>query len=750
MAPPPATPEPLAPDVAARLAEFARACKAATRIVSMYPATHPAIQSALSRITDAGNAAIEYGRFAIGVRPDTLLVGGRGLSKPEPAAGELAALLHQHLIGEITLSGSLDHAGWHALLSMLAKSPEEVRSLGGATKEWERIGTKAISFVEIDYAELLRERSGGVSATWDRILDMLGEELGTGMAGMNELLKLTADPSELAAFAQRLQERGKAAGDDPARQRRTLVEMMQGLASHAAQVTPDKFDSVLTNMADAAAQMTPDMLLTLITEPPKPATPEAPRLDLAGELQSRLTDQMLSKFLVDNIVKDRGATNRLAAAFSTLVPPGQRQQDILAAAAAQAQEMFKDDPGFESVWTTSSEMLMSYSDAQFVSEGYARELTSAQTQAVDIEQVGDDPPVRIRAWLSTISTEDIRGLDQKLILDLLRIEDRPDAWNGVLDTAVTDIDELVLVGDLMLASQLLDAISGVAKKADSPFASAAAGGITKLVEGPMVRHLALSLRQATDDEFAVAKQMCTTIGPALVKPMANALLGEDNARMVRRLRDILISFGAAAREYANELRSSQNPAIRRAAIDLLRALGGDAALPELRKMLDDHEPGVQREALRAILQIGTNEAYQLLETALKSGAAHTRDAIMQSLGGFRDERAAPLLVHILTTTGYTGALEATYTQTIDSLGKVAIDDRSVAMLETILRRGEWWAPGRTSRLRAAAARALRSIDTPAAERALDDGEKAGGGVKRAVKVARAEPVPARRPGRKAV
>jgi hypothetical protein len=44
--------------------------------------------------------------------------------------------------------------------------------------------------------------------------------------------------------------------------------------------------------------------------------------------------------------------------------------------------------------------------------------------------------------------------------------------------------------------------------------------------------------------------------------MSDALMGEDNPRIVRRLRDILVSFGPAAREYANELKSSRNPAVR--------------------------------------------------------------------------------------------------------------------------------------------------------------------------------------------
>lgn len=260
----------------------------------------------------------------------------------------------------------------------------------------------------------------------------------------------------------------------------------------------------------------------------------------------------------------------------------------------------------------------------------------------------------------------------------------------------------------------------------------------------MVRHLASFLRQATDTEFAIAKRMCTTIGPVLVKPMSDAIMGEDNPRTVRRLRDILISFGAAAREYANELRNSRNPAVRRAAVDLFRALGGDAALPDLRAMLDDGDAQVQREALRAIVQVGTDEAYKVLEQALKTGAAPTREVILQSLGAFREEKAAGLLVFMLSNTPYTGQMEGHYTQTIETLGRIATDERSVSALKEILYRGEWWAPGRTGRIRNAAARALRSMGHPGADRVLEEAVAAApGGVRKIARAALAEPAPAR-------
>src|SRR6185436_18771829 len=307
------------------------------------------------------------------------------------------------------------------------------------------------------------------------------------------------------------------------------------------------------------------------------------------------------------------------------------------------------------------------------------------------------------------------------------------------------IDQFVLAGDLDLAIELVDTIVFMSKDEASPFASSARAGITKMVEGPMVRHLSAFMARATDTEFATAKKMCTTIGPVLVKPMSDALMGEDNARTVRRLRDILITFGPAAREYANELKSSRNPAVRRAAIDLLRGLGGEAALPDLRNMLDDTDSQVQREALRAIIQVGTNEAYRLLEQALERGAERTRDAITQALGAFRDENAAPLLVYLLKNSDYRGANEGNYVATIESLGKVATDERSAAALKDILYRGEWWSWGRSARLRLAAARALRSMGTPGADRVLEEAATSGPGtVKKSARAALLEPAPAKR------
>jgi hypothetical protein len=216
-------------------------------------------------------------------------------------------------------------------------------------------------------------------------------------------------------------------------------------------------------------------------------------------------------------------------------------------------------------------------------------------------------------------------------------------------------------------------------------------GLERLRSGPLTRHVVLFIRQAQDAEVQTVSAFCRTLGPTVIGPLAEALASEQGAAF-KRLRDVLLSFGAAGRAYADDLRFSANPAVRRTAVELLRAFGGADALPDLAGLLDDTEPAVQREALRAIVQIGTAEAYATLQEALKSGNTRTRDAMMQVLVASRDDRAAPLFLYILEHSDHRGGLESVCLSAMDALGKLGGDADSVRALKTVLYRGEWWAP----------------------------------------------------------
>jgi hypothetical protein len=725
-------------EAASRLVEFARACKAAARVVSMYPPSHPAIQSALDRMVAAGSEATSRGAFTMTVLPDTMMVDGRGLPKADGAVTDLALLLHRHQIGELTLLAPLTAGAWHMLLSLLAMPPEDVRREGGVTRAWQLAGGGPVEIREIDYAEVLKERieGTGVDATWDELIAscLTGDMRGAlDEKTLASLLEIARDPQRLGEFMNRLQERARAMGVPSELQKQSLRKLLQGLANYAAHVNPDEFDALMNNVAEGTTRLTAELLLSLLGGPaPSPAdvagtdpqTAEAADdlgVDLGGELRSRFTEEMLGAFVAENVVRDRGATTRLAEAFNALATDDPRRRTALALAEERvSMSPLGSDPQFNDIWANAMSLLMSYTDADYVPDEYDRELTSAREMAVEVEQVSDDPPDRIAAWLSTVGDDDLRALDQQMLVDLLHLEDRPDAWTSVLELAVTRLEQLVLVGDLRLAGDLAGAIAGTARDPHSPFAGQAAGAIDRLAGGPLIKNLMLFMRQAEDTEIPLLDRLCQAMGPVLVAPLAAALAAEESRLAVRRVKDVLIGFGDAARAPAKALRNSTNPAVRRAAIELLRAVGGEDALPDLRTLLEDADPHVQREALRAIIHIGSDDAFAMLEEVLKGGDPRTREAIMHTLGSLHDERAAPLLVHILRQFDHRGAAEAAYCSAIEALGRSGAHPEGIEALRDVLHRGEWWAPGRTARIRAVAAMALHATASAAGDAALQD------------------------------
>ncbi|MDP1572561.1 MAG: HEAT repeat domain-containing protein, partial [Vicinamibacterales bacterium] len=761
--PTPATPEPLPPDEAARLTDFARACKAAARIVSLYPPSHPAIRAALERIEQASAAATGGRPYTLTVLPDALLVGGRAAAKPDMAIGELATLLRTHLIDELTLTGPMTPGVWHAFLLLLSRAGDDVRAEGGFSRAWQSAGGGPIEIRQIDYSEVLRERGTGLSAEWDRViatyLDEDAPEIDAQVIAA--LQELADDPAKLAELADLVLGPSPDGGEDSEQRSALLVKMLRMLADFVAREAPELLDRILGNIAGLTAQLPPGTVLSLTVDetraadrttgaapvagrggagaPADPATPAtdaggggilgaagggsgggggggggggtdgagggAAGLDLAGELRARIQPETVARFVANTVARGQSATARLAEAFQVLVPDEDQRHRVLGMAAQAATAMgLGKDTRLPELWENASTMLESYSDEDFVSDEYGRELSTARAHAIDVERIADDPPERLRAWIATVSDEQVRRLDQQLLVDLLRIEVRPDAWAQVLAVAVQRIEQLVLVGDLPLAQELLDVLVGIRDRPEAAFGSQAGEGVSGLLAGALMRHVVSFIRHARDEETPQAARFCQTLGPASMRPLAEALVVEDNHRAVRRLREVLLSFGAAVQAYADELRNSVNPSVRRTAIELLRAFGGTAALPNLVALLDDAEPQVHREAVRAIVQLGSDEGYAALRRALTSGQSRARDAIMQSIFGIRDARAAPLFAYLLRESPYQGAHEETFRQNVEALGSLGSPDpEALEVLKAVLYRGEWWAPRRTARLRQAAA-----------------------------------------------
>jgi hypothetical protein len=303
----------LASGDAARLAEFARACKAAARAVSLYPGSHPAIGVSLGRLASLTAGLTQHGSFRLQVTGDRLLVNSAAAAKPDPAIRELAALLHRHLIGALTLNPGADADSWRTLLLLLARSPEEVRADGGIARLWTTGGGPSLDIEEIDYAEVLREKQG-LDAALDEIVAaaLAGPQVRMDDSGMRLLLDIVGDPDRLAALMKKLDAATADRGVDT--QTAAFLNLVRALAEWTGRNASERLEPALGQISQAAGRLSADGMLRLLAER-RQATEHRQTSDPATLVVDRMSDATVSTFVARSVAAERGATDRLAQAF---------------------------------------------------------------------------------------------------------------------------------------------------------------------------------------------------------------------------------------------------------------------------------------------------------------------------------------------------------------------------------------------------------------------------------------------------
>ena len=735
--------EALDPQCTARLTDFARGCSAAARAVSLYPAGHPAVESAVTRLVETAGRITSAEAFRLTVLPHGLLLDSLAPKQPDQAVGELARLLHHHLISGLVLHDGGSATTWQVLLRLLTRPPEEIREAGGISHLWSEQGglttedhRRSIDVREVDYERMLRNRLLGDPATLEQIFDSLmsGHTDDLDPAARETLVEIIRDPAKLELFASEL---AKRVGADDAAHAESLLHLLRT----ATELMEDDEDAVreeaLANLAKMLTGLNAETMADLLRRRGTPAAMVGDR-DTVEAATQRMTSADIGDFLSDSIVTENGASHRLAEAFQALVPDlDDRRQMVSLVGQQMAESPFGQTDSFPDIWERTETLLTSYRDAQFVGDEYAHELDFARTQAIEVEQVNDDPPDRITSWLVTVNDSALRSLDVQLLIDLLVIERDRFRWRDIADTVCRQVAELTLSGDLYQVLKLVNVIARERPDNDAPaeadsLGSFAIAAIARLAAGPAIGHALAQLRTGDDTATRQVRQLCDMLGPDVVLSLAETLSRERNPGVRRVLQDILVSFGTRGRAAIRQLLQAPDWEVRQTAASLLRELGGDEGLDELRQLLTDTEPRVQRETIRAMVGMGDEQAYQVLVSVLAESPAGQRAVLLKQLRSQRDEQTVPLCCYLLAHLSHRTRSDV-YIAVIDTLGAVGGAD-SVTPLRDALYLGEWWAPFRTRALREAAALALRRTRIPTAQQMLRDAAKHGSwGVRSAVR-----------------
>jgi HEAT repeat protein len=492
-----------------------------------------------------------------------------------------------------------------------------------------------------------------------------------------------------------------------------FVKLLRGLAEYVGRTNPAQLDKALRDIGQAAGRLSAEAMLELLLRRSKPEA-MAGSVDVVTAMVDRMSDGAVATFVSNSVIAEGGATDRLAQVFHTLVPDSERQRKLISLAQPDvaASELGSEEEAFEELWKRVESMLTSYSDAKFVSEGYARELSGAREKAVDVEAISDDPPERVQTWLATVADSSLRRLDDMLLQDLLRIEEDGARWRDIADTVVGYAEDLIRVGYFDQAIRLggLVVVEGERIPARTPGVQAA---LERFGRGTTIRQAAKQLRTADDETYERFKRLSHAVGPSAIAPLA-------------------VEFGSAGRESVQQLMHAANWEVRRTAAFLLREFGGEEGLKELLPLLTDTEPLVQREAVQALVLNGTEAAAKILLQALTTTSGRPRETLIAQLASTHDERAVPLYSYLVRKLNRR-AFPALYVGAVEALGSFG-GPEAVGALKDALYSSEWTAPLRTRRTRAAAAQALRRIGNAAAVAALEDASANGPrGARRAAK-----------------
>lgn len=707
-----ATSEPMAPDLAARVTAFARTCKAAARSVALYPGEHPAVVAALEAVTAAAQDATAETALQFAVLPDALTVDGRAMARPDSAVTDFAVLLHRHQIGQFSIHAQTDADLWLRFLALLALPPDQARLRGGLGKMWASEGETRIEVRSLDYHQLLQARIRGDRATWEAIVVgcLEGGAFSLDDAMVDLLFGVLDDPGKIGGIMQAVEAR-VSAGDRQEQAPMIVAGLLQALAQFVATSAPEQIESVMAALADAATRLPVETLAPIVETQRSASRPGLARF--VQGLVRRMSDGSIADFIACEIRGGRGSSPRLADAFCGLAPDPDRRSAILALARGAVEPAGAvADPAIAQAWQQSEEMLLTYSDKAFVSDGYNTELGRLVHRAIDIEKDHTDSLALIAAWRDTVDDNNLRLLDAALLVDLMRLQQDVAHWRDLAGLALHRVNVLLVVGDFPAAALLVEALRSHSEAHGNLEIRAAAADLLQNILTPStMRHVASHLDTSDQSVVVTAKRFCAALGTLAIGPLAEVLSREERNRPRTHLIEILLDFGAAGRQSVERLRQSPNAAVRRTAVLLLRAFGGREALPELESLLDDAEPHVQREATRAIAALGIEAAYDTLIRALVRGTERARTSILGVLWTLPVEDAERVLSYLVLTAPYRGAMWAIHERAVESLGSVG-GRYAVNALSAVLQRRQFWSPFRMAALHRLAVDALGRIGTP--------------------------------------
>ena len=623
------------PELARGVNALARALVAATQSWALYPPHHPAVQASHDRLALAIQDATAGAVFAVGVTPETLIIDGRLAPASEPVA-DAARLLHECDLLQIAFAGAVPAGALRTLLGILTLDGATRRQRGGPAAIWAREGHPSIALQQVDYGRVLEDR--GEQAPPERRDDLwqsIVQSIVSGRKTTDEreqlrLLAIAGDPDQIRELAAAVMAPMCAGDGSPmvTTQAATILAAFRQMASIVSVKAPEQVDGLMRNLAEVTSDLDPHVAMQLLQSEDDPAE----GVKVVHGMTAAFDDEKVAELLATALSAEGQATSRLAEAFDTIAPDAERKRRVLTMARTRlTQTEFGQMKQFKAIWASMEQLLLSYNEAPYVSEGYRTALAGAGGRAAAV--AARDLPEELPEWMASLDQDHMRRLSVTLIVDLLHIErDRARAAEIAADMALL-AEDLLMSGEYGGARDVAAALADAAGRTDAIAPAACQEALDALAASSAMQETVALLGEFGETELDLFAAMCRAIGPAMVEPLGEALRIEAETPGGRRAADLVVAFGPPAVARLQTLVEDDRWFVRCRGADLLGRIAAPESVPLLQPLLRGDDQRVTRHAVAALAGIDDPAAARAIHTRPADGHRRASPGRRRGAGG---------------------------------------------------------------------------------------------------------------------
>jgi len=717
----------LSPELAQGLLRVARALLVAARNWTLYPPEHPAVGSSVERLCEAVRGSSLGAAFGIGITPETLLIDGVAPTQADGPIAEAAALLHDRDLLHITFIGEVSADSVTRLLRLLTLDAAERRRRGGPVQIWAEEGHPSLILEQLDYERLFAREEGDVPEPAKRddlwrsiVMQISGSQKAVfDERAQERLLSIAGSAIDVADLAVAVLGPKCALDGSPmiTSQAAAVLVAFRHLTNIVSVMSPDKLPDVMNNLAAAASRLDPHVVMQMMQ------TAESPtEVPVVARVAAAFDDTKVAQLLATALAIEGKASDRLATIFNTIAPDEDRKKRVLTMTRNLLSETDFGKAGqFQVLWTSAEELLISYNDAPFVSEGYRTALDGVGGRAERLAAA--EIPPELTEMVGTLDQDNVRSLSVMLLIDLLTIETEAPRAEEIAHDMAALAEDLLLSGAYADARVVTDAL-GTRATSSKIGRDACRLALDRLGESIAMRETAMLLGDLGAPELTTVAAIVATIGPAAIEALKPLLMTEEETPGSQRAADMVVAFKVAAVNRLAPLTEDSRWFVQRNGARLLGRIAAAEGVPLLQPLLRKGDPRVARAAVSALGVIPDPSAARAIHTILRSATGETRHAVISALVADRDARVVPMLARIIGESDPLGKDHQVVLETLTALGAVGHED-AIAAIAAALQVRSFWRRGKARAVKERGINALSRIGGARAKAALDDAAQKG-------------------------